>query len=159
MKIEEMDIGRIIPYAQNARKIPQSAIDKVAASITEYGWRNAICTDEKYVIIAGHTRLLAAKQLGLTQVPVHIAEGLTKQQVKAYRLADNRTSEESRWNKKLLATEFEDLKELGFDLGLTGFDIEEIEGTDKLKTVSFTAKDKDDDDAVICPECNHEFTP
>lgn len=158
MNIEMLDVNKVFPYAKNARKIPQSAIDKVATSITEFGFRQPICTDEKHVIIAGHTRLLAAKQLGLTHVPVHVAEGLTKAQVKAYRLADNRTSEESRWNKKLLATEFEDLKELGFDLGLTGFDTDEIEGNKSLKQITFMAKDNDDD-AIICPECNHEFTP
>jgi ParB-like chromosome segregation protein Spo0J len=75
MKIEEWSIDRPIPYARNARQIPQSAIDKVAASISEFGWRQPIVVDEHDVIIAGHTRLLAARKLGLATVPVHVARG------------------------------------------------------------------------------------
>lgn len=93
MKVELIDIGRVIPYARNPRRNEQ-AIAKVAASIKEYGFRQPIVVDEEMVIIAGHTRLQAAQQLGLSKVPVHTATGLTATQVKAYRLADNRTAQE-----------------------------------------------------------------
>jgi Gamma-butyrobetaine hydroxylase-like, N-terminal/ParB-like nuclease domain len=71
------DIDKVIPYARNSRKIPQRAIDKVAASIQEFGWRQPIVVDKDFVVICGHTRLLAAKKLGLKQVPVHVADNLT----------------------------------------------------------------------------------
>jgi DNA modification methylase len=121
MKIEQWPIDRPIPYARNAREIPQSAVDKVAASIEEFGWRQPIVVDERDVIIAGHTRLLAARKLGLCTVPVHVARGLTPAQVKALRIMDNRSHEETSWNLELLAPEMLELKLLDVDLGLTGF--------------------------------------
>jgi ParB-like chromosome segregation protein Spo0J len=102
MKIEQWPIDRLIPYARNAPEIPQSAIDKVAASIEEFGWRQPIVVDEHDVIIAGHTRLLAARKLGHVTVPLHVARGLTPAQVKMLRLMDNRSHEESSWNLELL---------------------------------------------------------
>src|SRR3982074_851240 len=90
MTIENWPIVRPIPYARNARRIPQSAIDKVAASIKEFGWRQPIVVDSEDVIIAGHTRLLGAQKLELSEVPVHVALNLTPAQVKAYRIMDNR---------------------------------------------------------------------
>jgi ParB-like chromosome segregation protein Spo0J len=77
MEIEFWPIERPVPYAKNPRKIPQSAIDKVAASIKEFGWRQSIVVDAEGVIVVGHTRLLAARQLGLLEVPVHVAADLT----------------------------------------------------------------------------------
>jgi len=97
MKIELWPIDKLIPYARNARKIPQAAIDKVAASIKEFGWRQPIVVDVDGVIVAGHVRLLAAKQLGEKKVPVHVASGLTPGQIKAFRLMDNRSHQESGW--------------------------------------------------------------
>jgi DNA modification methylase len=120
-------IERPIPYARNSRKIPQKAIDKVAASIQEFGFRQAIVVDKDGVIICGHTRLLAAKKLGLLEVPVHVAENLTPAQVKAYRLMDNRSHQETDWDLDLLGLELEDLKGLDFDLALTGFNERELE--------------------------------
>ena len=126
MKVELTEIGRVIPYARNPRK-NDAAIAKVAASIKEYGFRQPIVVDEEMVIIAGHTRLQAAQSLGLKKVPVHIATGLTQAQIKAYRLADNRTHEDAEWDEELLAIELGELNELGFDLDLTGFDAIELE--------------------------------
>ena len=103
MQVEQWPIDKPIRYARNARKIPQSAIDKVAASIKEFGWRQPIVVDAQAVIIAGHTRLLAAQKLGLAEVPVHVAHALTPAQVKAYRLLDNRSNQESQWDFELLA--------------------------------------------------------
>ena len=119
MTIEQWDINRPIAYARNARKIPPSAVDKVAASIKEYGWRQPIVVDREGVIVA--------KKLQLKDVPVHVAINLSPEQIKAYRLADNRTGEESSWDNELLALE---LKELESQVGnidtLTGFDAKEI---------------------------------
>src|SRR5262249_5771771 len=111
----------------NANRLPERAIDKVGASIQEFGWRQAIVVDKDGIIICGHTRLLAAKKLGLKQVPVHVAANLTPAQVKAYRLMDNRSHEEAEWDTDLLGPELEELRDLDFDLSLTGFDPNEIE--------------------------------
>src|SRR5579862_7846490 len=116
-----------IPYARNSRKIPQRAIDKVAASIQEFGWRQPIVVDKEGLVICGHARLLAAKKLGLKQVPVHVAANLTPAQVKAYRLMDSRSHAEADWDTDLLGPELEELRDLDFDLSLTGFDPAEIE--------------------------------
>jgi DNA modification methylase len=119
-------IARPKPYARNARKIPQEAVDKVALSIREYGWQQPIVVDEQDVILAGHARLLAARQLNLAQVPVHVAAGLTAEQCRAYRLMDNRSHQETTWDMDLLGPELLELQALGVDLMLTGFDLGEI---------------------------------
>lgn len=120
-------IDKLIPYARNARKITDKAIDKVAASLKEFGFRQPIVVDGEGVIVVGHARLLAAKKIGLTDVPVHVAIGLTAQQIKSYRLMDNRSHEETDWDLELLAPELSELKDLGIDLSLTGFDGAEID--------------------------------
>src|ERR1700689_2172752 len=127
LEVRVWPIDRPIPYARNSRKIPERAIDKVAASIKEFGFRVPIVVDKDGVIICGHTRLLAAKKLGLREVPVHVAENLTPAQVKAFRLMDNRSHEETDWDLDLLGPELEELKGLEFDLSLTGFDERELE--------------------------------
>jgi len=97
-------------------------VGKVAASIKEFGFRVPIIVDSEGVIIAGHTRLAAAKRLGLERVPVLVAADLSPAQVKAYRIADNRTAQETGWERALLELELEDLRGLDFDLSLTGLD-------------------------------------
>lgn len=123
--VESWAIERVIPYARNPRK-NSGAVAKVAASLKEFGWRQPIVVDEASVVIVGHTRLLAARSLGMTEVPVHVAAGLTKMQAKAYRIADNRTGEEAEWDYELLPLELTELRDAGFDLDLTGFDAEKI---------------------------------
>ena len=127
LQVRWWPIDKVIPYARNSRKVPERAVDKVAASIKEFGWRQPIVVDKGGVIIIGHVRRLAAKQLNLTEVPVHVAENLTPAQVKALRLMDNRSHEETDWDLDLLGPELEDLQSLDFDLDLTGFDPHEIE--------------------------------
>jgi ParB-like chromosome segregation protein Spo0J len=105
MKIELWPIGKPVPYARNARNIPQAAVDKVAASIREFAFRQPIVVDKDGTIVAGHTRLRAAQKLGLAEVPVHVASELTPTQTKAYRLADNRVNQESLFDNELLALE------------------------------------------------------
>ena len=126
MNIIQVPLDKIIPYARNPRVNTQSAVDKVKASIHEFGWRQPIVVDKDYIIIAGHTRYLAAKQLGLSEVPVHVAENLTPAQIQAYRITDNRSAQESKWDDELLKIELFDLKSMDYDLGLTGFDAVEL---------------------------------
>jgi hypothetical protein len=126
MKVELWPIDRPRPYGKNPRKITQKAIEKVAASIREFGFRQPLVCDPKDTIIVGHKRLLGAQKLGLSKVPVTIAHDLSPAQIKAYRLADNRTADETDWDDDLLADELADLDAMGWDLGLTGFDPIEI---------------------------------
>ncbi len=120
--LEWRAIERVIPYARNPRTATDTAVGKVAASIKEFGFRVPIIVDSEGVIIAGHTRLAAAKRLGLERVPVLVAADLSPAQVKAYRIADNRTAQETGWERALLELELEDLRGLDFDLSLTGLD-------------------------------------
>ena len=126
MNIIQVSLDKIIPYARNPRVNTQSAVDKVKSSIHEFGWQQPIVVDKEYIIIAGHTRYLAAKQLGLSEVPVHVAENLTPAQIQAYRITDNRSAQESKWDDELLKIELFDLKSMDYDLGLTGFDAVEL---------------------------------
>jgi DNA modification methylase len=125
MDVTDLPLEQLIPYARNPRK-NDSAVATVAASLKEFGWRQPIVVDEEMVILAGHTRLEAARQLGLTSAPVHVARGLTPAQAKAYRLMDNRSSENAAWDEALLGLELGDLQGEGFDLDLTGFDDDEL---------------------------------
>jgi DNA modification methylase len=125
MKVALVDIHQVVPYARNPRK-NEAAVAKVAASIKEFGWRQPIVVDSEMIIVVGHTRYLAALQLGMEKVPVHMAEGLTPSQVKAYRLMDNRSHQDSEWDASLLSLELSDLKEEEFDLKFTGFEDDEI---------------------------------
>ncbi|MBK9170689.1 MAG: DNA modification methylase [Bryobacterales bacterium] len=127
MIVEQWPVEKPTPYARNARKLSRNAVDKVASSIQEFGFRQPIVVDKEGVVVVGHTRLLAAQKLGLQQVPVHVASGLTPAQVKSYRLLDNRSHEESAWDFELLGPELEELKALDADLLLTGFDEAEID--------------------------------
>lgn len=150
MQIELLQIEKLIPYANNARN-NEKAVDKVAASIKEFGFRNPIIIDKNNEIIAGHTRLLAAKKLGLKEVPTIRADDLTPEQVKAFRIADNKTAEYSEWNFELLAQELEELKLADYDLSLTAFDLSECEKLlDLLKEVN--NRNKDDDFDIELPE-------
>lgn len=127
MEIISMPLDDVIPYARNPRH-NTDAVDKVAASIKEFGFRQPIVVDKDMVIVAGHTRYLAAKKLKLAKVPVHVAKDLTPAQAKAYRIADNRTHEEAKWDDELLALELGELDSASeVDVKLTGFDAKEIE--------------------------------
>jgi ParB-like chromosome segregation protein Spo0J len=121
MKVEMRDVDTIKPYPGNPR-INDGAVDAVAKSIEEFGFRQPIVVDGKGVIIVGHTRFKAALKLGMSQVPVHVAKDLTPQQVKAYRLADNKTNELADWDYELLPIELKDLRKEEYDLSVIGFD-------------------------------------
>ena len=98
MKIENIPIDKIHPYEHNARTHPQDQIDRIAESITAYGFRTPILIDAQNVLIAGHGRLLAAQKLGMKKVPALRADDLTPEQIKTYRLADNKLAELSTWD-------------------------------------------------------------
>ena len=119
MNIEQWPLDRIIPYVRNPRK--GQAVTAVKASIKEFGFRQPIVVDRDGVIVVGHTRYLAAQELGLKTVPVHVATELTPIQIKAYRLADNRTAQNATWDEELLKLELLELQESEFDLELTAF--------------------------------------
>ncbi len=125
MDVIELPLGQIIPYARNPRQ-NEKAIATVAASIAEFGWRQPIVVDENMVILAGHTRLAAAQQLGLKSAPVHVAKGLSETQAQAFRIMDNRSAENADWMEDLLRLELSDLLDADYDLELTGFTDEEL---------------------------------
>ena len=117
----------LIPYANNPRR-NDTAVDKVANSIKEFGFRVPIVVDADNVIVAGHTRLKAAKKLGLKTVPCVVADDLTEDQIKAYRLADNKVSELAEWDFELLDLELDDIE---LDMSQFGFEFDEEQGENK----------------------------
>lgn len=121
-EIVMLPISAIKPYENNPRH-NKEAVEKVAASLREFGFRQPIVVDKDYVIIVGHTRLLAAKRLKMDEVPVLVADDLTDEQAKAYRLADNKTAEFSKWDDELLNLELSDLSDLDFDMEQFGFEL------------------------------------
>ena len=123
MKIVMKEVEDLIPYSNNPRK-NDDAVDIVASSINNFGFKVPIIIDSNNEIITGHTRLKAAKKLGLKQVPCIIANDLTKQQIRAFRIADNKVSEAAEWDWQKLEIEID-----GLDL-FTGFSIEEIKSFD-----------------------------
>jgi DNA modification methylase len=125
MKIELRKLSDIKPYPGNPRD-NDAAVDAVAKSIQEFGFRQPIVVDVDMVIVCGHTRYKAALKLGLEKAPVHIASDLTPEQIKAYRIADNKVAEASSWNYDLLPIELHELQAMNYDLGLLGFDAEEL---------------------------------
>jgi ParB-like chromosome segregation protein Spo0J len=145
-QIEIRDISSIRPYEKNPRQ-NDDAVDAVAASLKEFGFRSPIIVDGDGVIVCGHTRLKAAQKLGLAKVPVHVAKDLTPEQVRAYRIADNKTSDLSDWDYDILPIELSELQDAGFDMGLLAFDEDELA---KLLKVEPT-EGLTDDDAVPEP--------
>ena len=124
MDIQEIDINKIIPYINNPRK--NLNVDKVASSIKEFGFQQPIVVDKTNTIVVGHTRYEAAKKLGITKVPVQIAD-LSDTQAKAYRIADNRLNQDASWDTKLLNIEFNDLLSKDYNLDSLGFTTDELD--------------------------------
>ena len=127
LKIVYRDIEELIPYANNARTHSPTQVKRIADSIKEFGWTNPILIDGNNGIVAGHGRVLAAKKLGMRQIPTIELSGLSPTQKRAYILADNRLALDAGWDEDLLKLELTELQELNFDLSLTGFSDEEIE--------------------------------
>lgn len=125
MQIELRDIQDLHPYEKNPR-LNDDAVEAVARSLREFGFRQPIVIDEHGVIIVGHTRYKAALKLGLAKVPVHVAKDLSPEQIKAYRIADNQTATLADWDYELLPIELGELKEMNFNLDLLGFAEDEL---------------------------------
>lgn len=122
MQIDMVKTDDLIPYVNNSRTHSDEQVTQIASSIKEFGFTNPILTDGEGGIIAGHGRLMAAKKLGLIEVPTIALEGLTEAQKKAYVIADNQMALNSGWDLDQLRVEVERLSELDFDLDLLGFD-------------------------------------
>lgn len=152
MKVDSIKISEIKPYGKNAKKHPQAQIEQIANSIKEFGFLQPVVVDKNNNLIVGHGRVEAAKLLGLEEVPTVLASDLTKEQVKAYRLADNKLNE-SDWD---MAFVLEELNDLSKDLvSLTGFDIGKL-------PISFEPIDDDlirldKKKEVECPNCHEVF--
>lgn len=127
LKLEYRSVEALIPYARNAKQHPDAQVAQIAASIREFGWGAPILVDGNNNVIAGHGRLLAARKLGMDEVPVVSMDHLTDTQRRALILADNKIGENASWEDELLGIELSELKDAGFDLELTGFSIEEWE--------------------------------
>ena len=127
MQITEVAVEALIPYAKNSRTHDDAQVAQIAASIKEFGWTNPILVDGDKGIIAGHGRLMAARKLGLTKVPVIELKDMTEAQKKAYVIADNKLAMNAGWDMDFLKLELQDLEDADFDLSLTGFDDKELD--------------------------------
>ena len=146
IKAVEMELRKIIPYENNPRK-NEKAVDAVMQSIKQFGFKNPIIVDENMVIISGHTRRLAALKLSMDKVPVIIAKDLTEEQVRAFRLADNRVASFSSWDEAKLKEEIADINNI--DLSDFGFKKDKIDDIFREKAEIKTH---------ICPKCGHEWS-
>ena len=126
-RYENVEIEKLIPYKNNARTHSDEQIEKIAKSMKEFGFINPILVDGNLNVIAGHGRILGAKKLGMKEVPCLFIEDLTEEQKRAYIIADNRLAEDAGWDKELLKIELEDLKNMNFDITLTGFELEDFD--------------------------------
>lgn len=139
--VEMRSIDSLIPYVRNARVHSDRQVDQIAASIKEFGWTIPILISEDNTLIAGHGRVLAAKNLGIAEVPTMVAKGWTEAQRRAYTLTDNKLTLVGEWDDELLKIELEELKASDFNLELTGFDTKEL---DALLKSSYVAEEKED---------------
>lgn len=146
MKVVYMAVSELVPYENNPRN-NEKAVEAVANSIREFGFKNPIIVDRQKVIVSGHTRRLAALKLGLDQVPVVYADDLTEDQIKAFRLADNRVAEMAAWDENLLKEEM--AKAIDFEFGDYGFDQKDLDEIVKKDVNIKTHK---------CPRCGMEWT-
>jgi len=136
-----VQVDKLIPYANNSRTHSDAQIDQIAASINEWGFTNPVLVDEKNTIIAGHGRLLAARKLGIKEVPCIIAEGWTDAQKKAYVIADNKLALNAGWDDEMLALEIGELEGMDFELSLLGFDDAEMAALMQDTTEGLTDED------------------
>lgn len=125
-EMQLVSIAKLVPYQNNARTHSPAQIQKLRSSLREFGFVNPVIIDRDYNVIAGHGRIVAAREEGITEVPCVFVDHLTEAQKKAYILADNRMAMDAGWDEELLRVELEALEEMGFDLGMTGFDEKEL---------------------------------
>lgn len=141
-RFEKVSVGKLIPYARNARTHSKEQVLQLRASLREFGFVNPVIVDKDYNIIAGHGRILAAKEEGISEVPCVFVEHMTEAQKRAYILADNRLAMNAGWDEEMLSVEIADLQGADFDIGLLGFDDAEL---NKLMTTDEDVKDDDFD--------------
>lgn len=151
LEIKYIPINDIKPYKNNPR-LNEEAIPYVMKSIREFGFKNPIILDKNNIIVAGHTRLESAKRLGMKEVPVIYADDLTEEQVKAFRLVDNKVSEKSMWDYTKLDEELDSI--LDIDMSLFDFAIDDINWDDVEELTSETY-DKPEHNMLECPNCHH----
>lgn len=156
MEIVYKGVGDLIPYEKNPRNNEQ-AVDKVANSIREFGFKVPIVVDKYNVVVCGHTRLKAAKKLGLAEVPCVYADDLTDQQIKAYRIADNKVSELASWDNITLAQELEEITDLDMQEFGVMPDIGEDIDVDKFFTPDASGEDSKKKKTITCPHCGEEI--
>jgi ParB-like chromosome segregation protein Spo0J len=165
MKIEQIQTADLIPYARNTRTHSPEQVAQIAGSIREFGFTNPILIDADNGIIAGHGRVMAAGLLGLASVPCIRLAHLTETQKRAYIIADNKLALNAGWDEDMLGLELADLREADFDLGLMGFDAEEIELALNPSEPNFEPGTEDDQgkldekSPIECPHCHKHFTP
>ena len=123
LNVKMVSVGDVVPYEKNPR-LNDQAVDAVASSIREFGFKVPIVVDGKGVVVSGHTRLKAAKKLGLDEVPVIVADDLDDTKIKAFRLADNKVAELADWDESLLIKELEELDDLNYDMGQFDFELD-----------------------------------
>lgn len=125
-KVERRPVETLIPYARNSRVHDDAQVAQIAASIREWGWTIPVLVDEAGMLIAGHGRVLAARQLGLADVPCMVAVGWSEAQKRAYVIADNKLATNASWDQSLLKVELADLLDTGFNVDLVGFELEDL---------------------------------
>lgn len=141
LKITYKPIADLIPYARNSRTHSDAQVAQIAASIKEFGWTNPVLLDGENGIIAGHGRVMAAQKLGETQVPTIELGHMTDTQKRAYIIADNKLALNAGWDDAMLALEIQDLKDVGYDLGLMGFNLDELEAINPQVIEGLTDED------------------
>ena len=166
MKIENIALDALIPYARNSRTHSDAQVAQVAASIVEFGFTNPVLIDAQGGIIAGHGRVMAARKLAMDKVPCIRLGHLSEAQKRAYVIAGNKLAANAGWDEQMLALEFKDLQDMGFDVGLSGFELEDIgkllDSLDAPKNTvqPSSAKEINPDDYQMgcqCPKCGFEF--
>jgi hypothetical protein len=124
--VQRVAVSRLTPYTKNTRTHSKAQIAQIVASIEEWGWTTPVLVDEQGVLIAGHGRVMAAKKLGILEIPCMVARGWTEAQIKAYGIADNQLGLNAGWDEALLKVELKDIEALNFDIGKIGFDTEAL---------------------------------
>jgi hypothetical protein len=168
-KVERRPITELIAYARNARTHSPEQVDQLAASMMEWGWTNPVLQDEEGVLVAGHGRIMAAQKLvaagheRFATAPVMTARGWSKAQIKAYRIADNELALKADWSPEFLRIELGELKDLGFNLDLTGFGAGEIaelfeQPKEPTPPNEFAEYDEDIDTEHVCPKCGYAWS-
>ncbi len=150
-------VDSLIAYDKNPRTHSPAQVDLLAKLITEFGWTNPVLVDGKRGVVAGHGRVLAARKLGMDVVPTIELSHLSDAQRRAYVIADNQSALTAGWDDELLAGELLDLREEGFDLALTGFDSDELDGMLEADAGEEGSEEVTLDGKVCCPACGHEF--